>query len=115
MQGDGFASEPGGIMEVAVWLCVSLLLGLSCSFGLVPNYVVLVLNNEGGGSSSFARLPYTGPIEWFKETSSFDFEYSSHIQLRIQNIFSFLMPMFSPKANMNICILYQPHSHWYVQ
>ena len=28
MQGDGFASEPGGIMEVAVWLCVLLLLGL---------------------------------------------------------------------------------------
>jgi hypothetical protein len=28
MQGDGFASEPGGIMEVAVWLCASLLLGL---------------------------------------------------------------------------------------
>ena len=28
MQGDGFASKPGGIMEVAVWLCISLLLGL---------------------------------------------------------------------------------------
>ena len=28
MQGDGFASEPGGIMEVAVWLCLPLLLGL---------------------------------------------------------------------------------------
>ena len=28
MQGDGFASEPGRIMEVAVWLCVLLLLGL---------------------------------------------------------------------------------------
>ena len=28
MQGDGFASELGGIMEVAVWLCLSLLLGL---------------------------------------------------------------------------------------
>ena len=28
MQGDGFASEPGGIMEVAVWLCIPLLLGL---------------------------------------------------------------------------------------
>jgi hypothetical protein len=28
MQGDGFASELGGIMEVAVWLCLPLLLGL---------------------------------------------------------------------------------------
>jgi hypothetical protein len=28
MQGDGFASEPGGIMEVAMWLCLSSLLGL---------------------------------------------------------------------------------------
>jgi hypothetical protein len=28
MQGDGFASEPGEIMEVVVWLCVPLLLGL---------------------------------------------------------------------------------------
>ena len=28
MQGDGFASEPGGIVEVAVWLCIPLLLGL---------------------------------------------------------------------------------------
>jgi hypothetical protein len=26
MQGDGFASEPGGIMEVAMWLCAPLLL-----------------------------------------------------------------------------------------
>ena len=28
MQGDGFASERSGIMEVAMWLCVALLLGL---------------------------------------------------------------------------------------
>jgi hypothetical protein len=28
MQGDGFASEPGGIMEVVVWLCITLLLGI---------------------------------------------------------------------------------------
>ena len=49
MQGDGFASEPGGIMEVAMWLCVPLLLGLQCSLGLVPNYVVLVLDDKGGG------------------------------------------------------------------
>ena len=28
MQGDGFASQPSGIMEVAMWLCVPLLHGL---------------------------------------------------------------------------------------
>ena len=28
MPGDGFASELGGIVEVVVWLCISLLLGL---------------------------------------------------------------------------------------
>jgi hypothetical protein len=42
MQGDGFASEPSGIMEVAMWLCILLLLGHGF-------YVVLVLGNEGGG------------------------------------------------------------------
>ena len=49
MQGDGFASERGGIMEVAMWLCTQLLVGLRSSLGLVPNYVVLVLGNEGEG------------------------------------------------------------------
>ena len=34
MQGDGFASEPDGIIEVAVWLCLPLLLGLRCNLGL---------------------------------------------------------------------------------
>jgi hypothetical protein len=28
MQGDGFASEPGGIMDLAMWLRTPLLLGL---------------------------------------------------------------------------------------
>ena len=28
LQGDGFANEPGGIMEVAMWLCAPLLVGL---------------------------------------------------------------------------------------
>ena len=41
MQGDGFASELSGIMEVAVWLCIPLLLELWV-------YVVLGLGNEGG-------------------------------------------------------------------
>ena len=41
IQGDGFASKPSGIMEVAVWLCIPLLIGLWV-------YVVLVLGNGGG-------------------------------------------------------------------
>ena len=32
-----------------MWLCTLLLVGLWSSLGLVPNYVVLVLGNEGGG------------------------------------------------------------------
>jgi hypothetical protein len=48
MQGDGFVSEPSGVMEVVMWLCVSLLVDLSSTLDLVPNYVMLVLVNEGG-------------------------------------------------------------------
>jgi hypothetical protein len=76
MQGDGFASEPGGIMEVAMWLCLSLLLGLWCSLGLVPNYVVLALGNEGGGPHHMQNYHTRGLRIIFKEASSFDFEYS---------------------------------------
>ena len=32
-----------------MWLCAPLLVGLSSSLDLVPNYDVLVLGNEGGG------------------------------------------------------------------
>jgi hypothetical protein len=28
MEGDSFATKPGGIMEVAMWLCALLLVGL---------------------------------------------------------------------------------------
>ena len=45
MQGDSFVSELGGIMQVALWL---ILVGLWSSLGLVANYVVVVLGNEGG-------------------------------------------------------------------
>ena len=48
-------------------------------------------------SSSYARSSYTRPRDWFKETSGFDFEYSSYIQLRL---FFFFLPIFSPEANM---------------
>ena len=54
---------------------------------------------------SFARLPYTGPMNWFKEASNFDLENLSNIQLRLFFFFSFSIPMFSPKANINIYII----------
>ena len=47
MQGDGCASVPGGIMEVAMWLCASSLVGLCSNLGLILDYVVLVVGNEG--------------------------------------------------------------------
>ena len=47
MQGDDFAPELGRIMEVVVWLCALLLVGLSSSLDLEPNYVVLAICNEG--------------------------------------------------------------------
>ena len=40
MQGDNFATEPCGIVEVTMWLCALL---------KQQYYVVLVLGNEGGG------------------------------------------------------------------
>ena len=49
MQGDDFATKPNGFMDVAMWLCAPLLVGLWSSLGLVPNYVVSFLGNEGGG------------------------------------------------------------------
>ena len=79
----------GGIMEVAMWLCASLLVGLWSSLGLVPIYVVWVLGNEGwgGGSSTYVRLSYTWLRNWFKDANGFDFEYSSNIQLRPKKTF----------------------------
>ena len=48
-QPDGFASKLGGIMEVAMWLCALLLVGLRFSLDPIPNYVVLILGIKGGG------------------------------------------------------------------
>jgi hypothetical protein len=45
MQGDGFATKLGGIMELTLWLCALLLIGFSSSMGLVTNYVVLLVSN----------------------------------------------------------------------
>ena len=56
MQVDGFASEVGGIMEVAMCFAYHYYLGFEVVWGVVPNHVVLVLGNivfilgnEGGG------------------------------------------------------------------
>lgn len=84
-----FCNRMGGIMEVAMWLCASLLVGLWSSLGLVPIYVVWVLGNEGwgGGSSTYVGLSYTWLRNWFKDANGFDFEYSSNIQLRPKKTF----------------------------
>jgi hypothetical protein len=39
MQGDSFASEPDGIMEVAMWLSASLLVGLNLAWVQYPTTV----------------------------------------------------------------------------
>ena len=67
MQGDGFASKLDGIMEMAMWLCAPLLLGLRSSLGLVPNYVVLVLGNEGGGPHHMQGSHTQMPMDWLKK------------------------------------------------
>jgi hypothetical protein len=81
MQGDDFASKLGGIMKEAMWLCAPLLVGLCSSLGLVPNHVVLVLGNEGGGPHMQGR--HTWGLGIVLEASGFDFECSSTIQLML--------------------------------
>ena len=85
MQGDDFTSEPDGIVEVAVWLCVPLLLGLWCSLDLVPNYVMLVPGNEGGGPHHMQGCHTQDLWIGFKKlvvlTSNIN---SSNIQLRLK-------------------------------
>jgi hypothetical protein len=66
MHGDNFASRVDGILEVAMWLCAPLPIGLYTNLSLVPNYVMLVLGNEGG---SLSYTSYTGPKDWFKEAT----------------------------------------------
>ena len=79
MQGDGFATGPGGIMEVAMWPCALLIIELWSSLALVPNNVVLVLVNEGGGLHPIQGRHTHGLGIGFKEASGFDFEYSPSI------------------------------------
>ena len=83
MQGDGFATKPGGIMEVAMWLCAPLLVGLWSSLGLAPNYDVPILANGGEGPHDIQDRHTWGLGFGLKEASGFDFEYSSNIQLRL--------------------------------
>jgi hypothetical protein len=78
MQGDKFATKPGGIMEVARWLRAPLLVGLRTSLGLVPKYdVVLVLHNECRGPRHMHGCPTRG------RGTGFDFGYLSNIQQRL--------------------------------
>ena len=86
-------------MEVAMWFCALLLVGLWFSLVLVPNYVVLVLGNTCGDPHHVQRSSCTGLMEWFKEARGFDFEYSSNIQLNL-NSFSFFMHVFNTKIKM---------------
>ena len=82
-QGDGFTSELGGIMEVALFLCLPLLLGLWCGLGLVHNYVVLVLGNEGGGPITCKVV-----IQWSRLKSSYEFHFEvlSNFSLSIEGL-----------------------------
>ena len=48
-----FCNRLDGMLEVAMWLCVlwlcvPILVGLWYSLGLIPNFVALRLDNEGG-------------------------------------------------------------------
>ena len=110
MQGDNSPTEPGGIMEVAMWLCISLLHGFDLAWGLVPSSIGSRLGNEG--RDPHPRPSYMGPRDEVKEASSFDIKYSSNIQLKLY----FLKHVCSPKENLYIfiySILHQPHSHKY--
>ena len=79
MRGDGFASELDGIMEVAMWLCALLPVDLWSSLGVVPNYVLLILGNDGGGPHHIQGRPPRGLYIGFRKATTFDFEYSTNI------------------------------------
>jgi hypothetical protein len=66
--------------------------------GLAPDYVMLVLGNEGEGPHHMQGHHRRGPMDWVKEASGFDFEYSSYIKSRLY----IYTPMFSPKVSMDI-------------
>ena len=101
MQCDGFASKLGGIMEVAMWPCALLRVGLRSSLGLVTNYVVLVLRNGGGDPHHMQGRHHTWRL-WF------GLRKPVVLTLSIQQIFNrdlnrflsfFLTYMFNRKSN----------------
>jgi hypothetical protein len=67
VHGDSFASEPGGIMQLAMWLCTSLLVGLQSGIQLC----CVGSRQRRWGSSSYTRLSYTGPMDWFSQATLF--------------------------------------------
>jgi hypothetical protein len=105
MQGDGFASELGGIMEVAMWLCAPLSIGLWSSLGLVPNCVVPVLGNEGeneGGGPHHIQGRHThGLYIGLKKLKvlTLNIHQISNWGFKKKNFF---IPMDKTKANMNM-------------
>jgi hypothetical protein len=92
---NGFASGPGGVIDVAMWFCALLLVGLWSSLVPIPNNVVLVPGNTCGDPHHVQGHYARGLLEWFKEARGFDFEYSSNIQLKLKLFFSFFMHVFN--------------------
>jgi hypothetical protein len=104
MQADGSASKLGGIMEVAMWLYTPLLVGLWYSLGLVPNYVVLDLGNEGGGLHHIQGRHTQGLYIGLRKLVVLTLKIFIKYLIEAKNIISFFMPMFRTKANMSIYI-----------
>ena len=104
--------QVGGNMEMAMWLYVPFLLGLWCSLGLVPNYVVLVLGNEGGGPHHMQSCHTPGLCIGLRKTIFIKYTNEAN------HFVSFFTPMFNTMANMNMHFffyIYQSHYHMYVQ
>ena len=97
MKGGNFATERGEIMEVAMWLCTSLPIGLWSSLDLVPNYVtlvlghlMLVLSNEGGSPHHMQSCRTHDLGVNLRKLSSFYHEYSSNIQLELHFLYTYV-------------------------
>ena len=54
---------------------------------LVLGNLVFILGNEGGGPHHMQGRHTQEPMDWFKEASGNDFEYSSNIQLNLIILF----------------------------
>ena len=93
MQGDGFATKRVGIMEVAMWLCALLLVGLWSNLGLDPT----MLCQLQMGVLIICKVVMQGPRDQFKETSVFDFNY-------IYQMFNSDYGIFSHFLSLYICL-----------